>query len=227
MSCVLLGKFPDLFFILICQETSENIEHKLSNGIAQNTGSELVPLIEVPAPVIRPGSYRAGSYGGSRTNMMNLQSLTSLHVSKKDLARPLYRKDIFYSGSVLNIPQFRSQPDMKSYITSIMTIPGEMEFVEGPSPSSKCINSVCSCLPRPARDILSEMVDVSLFKDISFMLICLGNVAAFLGFYVPFMFLVDRTVSMGIDKTQATFLISIIGKFLVLYKCSSSCISYI
>ncbi|BFZ13915.1 hypothetical protein BsWGS_16954 [Bradybaena similaris] len=193
------------------QETPENTEHKLSNGIAQNTVSELVPLIEVPAPVIRPGSYRAGSYGGSRTNMMNLQSLTSLHVSKKDLARPLYRKDIFYSGSVLNIPQFRSQPDMKSYITSIMTIPGEMEFVEGPSPSSKCINSVCSCLPRPARDILSEMVDVSLFKDISFMLICLGNVAAFLGFYVPFMFLVDRTVSMGIDKTQATFLISIIG----------------
>ncbi|CAG5134291.1 unnamed protein product [Candidula unifasciata] len=193
------------------QETPENCDHKLTNGITQNTVSELVPLIEVPAPVIRPGGYRAGSYGGSRTNVMNLQSMTSLHVSKKDLARPLYRKDIFYSGSVLNIPQFRSQPDMKSYITSITTIPGEMEFVEGPSPSSKFINTVCSCLPRPARDILSEMADVSLFKDISFMLICLGNVAAFLGFYIPFMFLVDRSVSLGVDKTQATFLISIIG----------------
>lgn len=194
-------------------ETSQNLEQKLPNGVPPPGISEFSPLLEIPAPVIRPAGFRAGSQGGSRTNMMNLQSLTSLHISKKDLARPLYRKDIFYSGSVLNIPQFRSQQDMKSYITSITTIPGEMEFVEVPSPSYKFINKWCSCLPRPARDVLSEMADVSLFKDISFMLICLGNVAAFLGFYIPFVFLVDRTVALGISKTEATFLISIIGEF--------------
>ncbi|KAH9504478.1 hypothetical protein Btru_062880 [Bulinus truncatus] len=172
---------------------------------------EFSPLLEVPAPVIKVGGQRAGSYGGSRTNMLHLHSINSLHVSKKDLSRPMYRKDIFYSGSVLNIPQFKSQTDIKSFITSITTIPGEMEFVDGPSPSSRCINNYCSCLPRPARDVLSEMVDVSLFKDLSFMLICLGNIAAFLGFYIPFMFLVDRSVSLNIDKSEATFLISIIG----------------
>nr|KAI8746192.1 monocarboxylate transporter 5-like [Biomphalaria glabrata] len=183
---------------------------KQSNG-ALMLGGEFSPLLEVPAPVIKIGGQRAGSYGGSRTNMLHIQSINSLHVSKKDLSRPLYRKDIFYSGSVLNIPQYKSQTDIKSFITSITTIPGEMEFVDGPSPSFKCINKYCSCLPRPARDVLSEMVDITLFKDISFMLICLGNVAAFLGFYIPFMFLVDRSVELGIDKSQATFLISIIG----------------
>ncbi|CAL1534048.1 unnamed protein product [Lymnaea stagnalis] len=184
---------------------------EVKNGTIPAIGSEFSPLLEVPAPVIKIGGNRAGSYGGSRTNMLHLQSLNSLHVSKKDLARPMYRKDIFYSGSVLNIPQYKSQTDMKSYITSITTIPGEMEFVDGPSPSSKCINIVCSCLPRSARDILSEMIDISLLKDISFMLICLGNITAFLGFYIPFMFLVDRAVNLDIDKSDAAFLISIIG----------------
>ncbi len=29
------------------------------------------------------------------------------NVDKSDYARPLYRRDIFYSGSVLHIPEFR------------------------------------------------------------------------------------------------------------------------
>ena len=37
----------------------------------------------------------------------------------------IFRQDIFYSGSVLAIPQFRSQPDCRSYVKSITTIPGE------------------------------------------------------------------------------------------------------
>ncbi|XP_035829718.1 uncharacterized protein LOC101846861 [Aplysia californica] len=192
-------------------ESSNKTEQSQPQSKSHNT-SEFAPLLEVPSPVIRNGSVsQTGGYGGSRTNMSHLHSLRSLHVSKKDLARPLYRKDIFYSGSVLNIPQFHSQPDMKSYITSITTIPGEMEFVDGPSSSSKCVNKCCACLPRSARDVLSEMVDISLLKDPSFMLICLGNFTAFLGFFIPFVFLVDRAVSLGINKSQAAFLISIIG----------------
>ena len=70
--------------------------------------TEVVPLLEVPAhrtpaPQTTGGS-RTNIAGGSRTNMNHLlTSRNSLHISKKDLARPLYRKDIFYSGSVLNI----------------------------------------------------------------------------------------------------------------------------
>lgn len=62
-----------------------------------------------------------------------ITSLHSLSVSKKDLARPLYRKDIFYSGSVSHIPEYKSQPDMKSYVTSYTTIPGEVAIISGES----------------------------------------------------------------------------------------------
>ena len=77
--------------------------------------------------------------GGAARGAPGVGSLHSLSVSKKDLARPLYRKDIFYSGSVLNIPQFQSQPDLKSYITSITTIPGEAAFVSGGESKVGCV----------------------------------------------------------------------------------------
>ncbi|KAK7488006.1 hypothetical protein BaRGS_00020751 [Batillaria attramentaria] len=162
--------------------------------------TEVVPLLETT--VVNLGSEKNiwrlknhlhGNKGGATAG----QSLHSLSVSKKDLARPLYRKDIFYSGSVLNIPQFRSQPDMKSYITSITTIPGELAYLTGESKS-------CS-------DTLQEMLDMSLLKDPGFLLICLGNVLAFLGFYVPFVYCVDFAQSMGIDSSSAAFIISVIG----------------
>ncbi|RUS82819.1 hypothetical protein EGW08_009439, partial [Elysia chlorotica] len=176
-------------------------------------GGEFSPLLTVPDKSIAIGHDKgrvvqrrqtsvSGSRdvgpGGSRTNMSHLSSMRSLHVSKRDLARPMYRKDIFYSGSVLNIPQFQSQVDMKSYITSITTIPGESEFC-------------CAFLPRSARDVLGEMIDVSLFKDVSFMLICIGNILTFLGFFIPFMFLVDRATELGVGNKEAAFLVSIIG----------------
>lgn len=133
-------------------------------------------------------------------------SMHSLSVSKKDLARPLYRKDIFYSGSVLNIPQYKSQTDMKSYITSITTIPGEMALIGGESKFWGYL-----CLPQSVKDTLQQMLDFSLLKDPGFMLIMLGNVLTFLGFYVPFVYCVDFAVSMGIDFSKAAILISVIG----------------
>ena len=46
--------------------------------------------------------------------------------NRKDLARPLYRKDIFYSGSIVNLPQYRqSKADIRTYMASVTTIPRE------------------------------------------------------------------------------------------------------
>ena len=47
----------------------------------------------------------------------------STQVSVENLSRPLYRKDIFYSGSVLNVSHIRSRVSLKSYVVSIASIP--------------------------------------------------------------------------------------------------------
>lgn len=68
------------------------------------------------------------------------------------------------------------------------------------------------CVPQSCKDTLQEMMDFSLLKDFGFLLICIGNIMTFLGFYVPFVYVVDFAVSHGIDKGKAAFLISVIGQ---------------
>ena len=54
---------------------------------------------------------------------LNTNPSASPQVSVQNLSRPLYRKDIFYSGSVVNVSHIRSGVSLKSYIASIATIP--------------------------------------------------------------------------------------------------------
>jgi len=58
---------------------------------------------------------------------------------------------------------------------------------------------------------LSSIIQVSLFKSLTFNFICISGFITFLGFFVPFMFLAARAVDMGADKESASFLLSIIG----------------
>lgn len=50
-------------------------------------------------------------------------------VDVKNLQRPLYRKDIFYSGSVMNVNHIKSQMSMKSYIASVETIADDKVYI--------------------------------------------------------------------------------------------------
>ena len=42
---------------------------------------------------------------------------------KAEIVRPMSRKDIFYSGSVMNLPEYQSQKSLQSYRQSILSIP--------------------------------------------------------------------------------------------------------
>ena len=60
-------------------------------------------------------------------------------VHKGDFARPLYRRDIFYSGSLLHVDKFYSAPDVHKYVKSVTSVPGSME----PERSY----TLCHCIP--------------------------------------------------------------------------------
>ncbi|KAK3609610.1 hypothetical protein CHS0354_038611 [Potamilus streckersoni] len=127
-------------------------------------------------------------------------------VDKTDCLQPMCRKDIFYSGSVINIPEYKSHTNMTSYTASITAIPSAIKG------ESECrLWNYCPCLPKPIKHILQQMLDVSLLTNLGFILICLGNIIAMLGFYVPYVYLVDKATLQGIDKHRAAFLLSVIG----------------
>ncbi|XP_052805368.1 monocarboxylate transporter 13-like isoform X2 [Mya arenaria] len=148
-------------------------------------------------------------HGGHPAGSHTLLSNSMRSITTKDYARPMYKKDIFYSGSIANINEFRSQPTMASYITSITSIPGDLGEVD--QRGETACHRACACLPKPLVDVMSEMLDMSLLKNAGFMFICLGNIFAMIGFYVPYVFIVERAMLLGVDKTRASFLLSAIG----------------
>lgn len=64
------------------------------------------------------------------------------------MVRPLSRKDIFYSGSVVNLPEYQSQKSLANYRQSVISLPksvrGDMKDVDiEKAPQRKCILLFC------------------------------------------------------------------------------------
>lgn len=142
-------------------------------------------------------------------------SKISLH--RKELIRPMSRKDIFYSGSIVNLPEYQSQKSLAGYRQSVISLPRygtqNVRDVEA-GPPRKFVRHVlemllrifltmtfffsfladlCPCLtlPEAFKSALNDMMDFSLLKDPVFLLIGISNVFGMAGLYVPFVYLVD------------------------------------
>ncbi|XP_018576651.1 monocarboxylate transporter 12 [Anoplophora glabripennis] len=122
--------------------------------------------------------------------------------SKKSTSRtnrtiqPMARKDVFYSGSIEHLAEYQSQKSLASYRQSVLSIPrAEHDNISGNK-----------CLPN-----MDQICDLSLLKNVVFLLIGISNFFAMAGLYVPFTYLVDCAKSKGIDGNSASFLISIMG----------------
>ena len=178
-----------------------SLPNGLGNGdlCATSSPSGLAP--EQPEHKVR---LLSASYSRIWDNKLRQRRPQGVH--KEDYARPMYRKDIFYSGSVLHIAHFNSQPDVKTYIKSVTSIPAAV-----PPEKESCIWN-CLRLPKAAKDILKEMLDVSLLTDPVFLIALTANALGMLGMYVPFIYVADRAIALGIEENKAAFLLSVIGK---------------
>jgi len=116
------------------------------------------------------------------------------------------RKDIFYSGSLLNIPEYKKDP--ARYRRSMMDCKEE-----DLSPSNEEPQSNICCIKADSKQakILHKMLDFSLFKDPIFMMYATSNFLTSIGFNVPYVFTVDRAELWGMDGKDAAFLLSVIG----------------
>ncbi|XP_067143093.1 monocarboxylate transporter 12-like [Centruroides vittatus] len=118
---------------------------------------------------------------------------------------PLYRKDIFYSGSLLNIPEYRSNPNL--YHSQIISIPKQETTEIAKSTLTKLFG--CS---KEMQDTFKEMMDFHLMKNIIFLMFGFSNFFTNIGFNVPYVYSKDRALETGIAGNEdASFLLSIIG----------------
>lgn len=138
------------------------------------------------APVLRKMSFpRSGS---PRPRRMTAPEM-----------RPFYRQDILFSASLLRIPEYRSQRDIGSYHQSIANLPK-------PGPQKKW-----GCLSPELTDTFTQMLDVSLLTSPTFMMLAVSGFLTLAGFFIPFMYIVDKAIMSGISADKAAFILSAIG----------------
>ncbi|XP_044006609.1 monocarboxylate transporter 3 isoform X2 [Aphidius gifuensis] len=167
----------------------------------------------------------ASSMLGSRNNNMEnndddssitfTTSKSSMAKLKPSIVRPLSRKDIFYSGSIHNLPEYQSQKSLANYRQSVISLSKSVrgDTRDGDIEKQTEQLSLCPCfeLPESFKDALSTMMDMTLLKNPVFLFICISNFLGMAGLYIPFVYIVDAAVAKGIQKNTASYLISIIG----------------
>ncbi|KAJ8911076.1 hypothetical protein NQ315_015248 [Exocentrus adspersus] len=181
---------------------------KLSSNLARNTSIITLENSKISQKPIKYSSHGTLAVPTSNTrtrndsigsvkhrNTLEIENVTytsklSLTGRKEHVIQPLARKDIFYSGSILNLKEFQSQKSLASYRHSVTHI-NTMRSVKNVQQS--------------------ENSYMGLLKDPVFMLIGISSLFAMAGLYVPFVYLVDCATEDGIDANSASFLLSIIG----------------
>uniref|UniRef100_T1IP78 Major facilitator superfamily (MFS) profile domain-containing protein n=1 Tax=Strigamia maritima TaxID=126957 RepID=T1IP78_STRMM len=112
----------------------------------------------------------------------------------------IHRNSITHRGAMLNIHRYHlrasSCPDI--YRNSMITISQE----DG--------NALVS-FTQDLKEIFLDMIDISYFKNVKFLLFCISNLLLYIWYDVPYIYIADNAINNGIDEKSAYYLISIIG----------------
>ncbi|KAG8232878.1 hypothetical protein J437_LFUL004747 [Ladona fulva] len=198
-----------------------------SSRVARKGGSAMM--------LSRPGGRRRGSRirttsesGCSFTGEIGRKaSIGANGTASGQEPRPFDRTDIFFSASLMRLPQYTSQSSL-GYHASVTKLPTKEEdayiddgplsgkfkqiptedYVEEKEKRGNFCSLLCSA---PALRTLSTMLDVSLLYSPTFIMLAVSGFLTMMGFFVPFMFLSERAISLGMDGGLAVWLISAIG----------------
>eukprot|EP00090_Calanus_glacialis_P045678 TRINITY_DN8647_c0_g1_i1.p1 TRINITY_DN8647_c0_g1~~TRINITY_DN8647_c0_g1_i1.p1 ORF type:complete len:613 (-),score=108.85 TRINITY_DN8647_c0_g1_i1:381-2219(-) len=163
------------------------------SDVARMAMSHPAFLDQAERPQVHFGS--AAQFGVEKSNILSLSS-----------SEVMGRKDIFYSGSLLNIPEYKKDPEQ--YRRSMLDC---KEEVVSPSDTESQSNICCIKADSKQAKILHQMLDFSLFKDPIFMMYATSNFLTSIGFNVPYVYTMDRAILWGMDGKDAAFLLSVIG----------------
>lgn len=194
-------------------ETVQDKEGKeMKNAQIKETIEEIVSPVSEAAEhdkLLEDGDHRSSKT--SLRKRTESKDDTGSVGSKKDLSRPLARQDVFYTGSVTNLPEFQSQKSLAKYRSSIVSLPKATQQAVAKAEAKQAGCACCCCLPPETQNMLAGLMDFSLMKDPVFLFIGVSNIFGMLGFYVPFVYIIDAATTKGIEESSASLLLSIIG----------------
>ncbi|KAI4487264.1 PREDICTED: uncharacterized protein LOC106793402 [Polistes canadensis] len=188
--------YPDL---TVDQEESKSIEEE--NNLLGGDMDRLNGKI----PTIRRHTINGRRpRADSDCSQKSLRVCNRRNTPSKDPQRPFYRDDIFYGGSLNRLAHYKSQLSSVGYHMSVTRLPTANDVEEEKS-------GTCYICPESVRRILTTMLDISLLKSPSFLILAISGGLTMMGFYTPFVYLPDRAKMAGIEPSSAMFLVSVIG----------------
>ena len=126
--------------------------------------------------------------------------------SSSQLAGPMARRDVFYTKSLDQIPQYRTDRD--EYIRSVTSLK-DATALEPADPESDCLARIG--FTAEMRQTIAEMMDFRLLFDVVFILFAVSNLLTSIGFVVPYIFLPNRGLRLGFSASESSLLISMVG----------------
>ncbi|XP_043475276.1 monocarboxylate transporter 14-like [Leptopilina heterotoma] len=187
--------YPDLEVINDEEIKSVEEENNLLSGDLERLNGRI--------PTIRRHTI-SGRRQSSDISQKSLKMGNGRSPAVKDHQRPFYRDDIFYGGSLNRLSHYKSQISSVGYHMSVTRLPTAKDLAEEESGN-------CYLCPESVRRTLSTMLDWSLLKSPSFLILAISGSLTMMGFYTPFIYLPDRAKTFGIEESTCMFLVSIIG----------------
>lgn len=178
-----------------------NIQDEKAKDVKNENTTPLLDQEDGLKPVIM--TSRRHTIGERRTKALGDENAKKKSLVGVEINRPMYRDDIFFNASLTRLPQYTSQSSL-AYKLSVTRPPTQHEIEEE-------VNKECRFCPESIRRPLATMLDISLLKSVSFLVLAISGLLTMLGFFVPFVYLKDRAVLGGIDRSKAVWLISTIG----------------
>ncbi|CAH0552981.1 unnamed protein product [Brassicogethes aeneus] len=123
--------------------------------------------------------------------------------------RPMYREDIFYTGSLYTVPEYS-----RSIMAGPSTKKSAIEYhvsVTKVATQQDLERKYLKCLPVSVMTPLRKMLDFGLFKNVAFILILLSGMFSLLGCYTPFVFSELRASENGVPASMTYLVLSVVG----------------
>lgn len=176
----------------LAEESSQTSTHLNSSPSERNDFRSSQPLLVKSEE--KPESFGSHEIVPRYLSMQSRPASTHLELMR--------RKDIFYSGSLINIVSYRSDPQMY-----------EKNVVNHQCGDKDTSCELCTCLscPQDFTNTLKDMTGFSLLKHPVYMLFALSNFLTSVGYFVPYVYIVDKAITSGVGRKEASYLLSIIG----------------
>ncbi|KAH8420135.1 hypothetical protein KR009_006163 [Drosophila setifemur] len=195
---------------------SNSVGHNLKPGLNNNSNGAINGqgpiLVTPPSAVVKSTSN--DDIARKCHSQLQLTPLRDAH-RERSASGTMYRPDALYQGSLHNLPDYvSSRNDLNRSISGSGVIKryGSLRQSNNISQSQE-VAKCCGCITcsKETRDTFAEMMNFSLLKDVIFVIFSVSNFCTSIGFNVPYIYVAAYAEQLKIGKTDASYLIAIIG----------------